>query len=283
VTPRYSAHQLCLPASTFADDVRFAVELGYDGLGIDVGKLGHGPDSAAVEAFRDSGLSAGVGSAAVWNILPTPNFPEPADPGERVALIVDGVRRLAAFGSESVFVVLGQPNLLGVDEAWRVVDDALLRIDAAAHEHGMTLSIEPMVREGGRMIEQPMVGTIEETFALYDRLGIDDGMVVADIWHLHDSPGFLEALRTHAHRISALQMNDFHPPRVWRDRLMPGAGQGHVRAALAALDAGGFDGWLDLEVFSDELWAELPPREFLARGLDAMRTCWDERASEVAA
>ena len=283
MSPRFSAHQLCLPASTFAEDVRFAAELGYDGLGIDVGKLGDGPDVDAAAVFRNSGLRAGVGSAAIWNILPIPNFPEPADPEARVLLILEGVRRLAAFGAESVFVVVGQPGELGEAEAWRVVDDALVRIHRVARQHGMTLSIEPMVRQGGAVIEHPMIASIGDALAVFDRLGIDDGMVVADIWHLHDSPGFLDALRAHAPRISALQMNDYHAPRAWRDRLLPGAGEGHVRAALAALDAGGFTGWLDLEVFSDELWATLPPREFLARGLEAMRACWVDRAPEAAA
>lgn len=275
--PRFSVHQLCLPASTFADDVRFAAELGYDGIGIDVGKLGDGPDASAMEVFRASGLGAGVGCAAVWSILPTPNFPEPADPAERVDLIRDGIRRLGAFGSESVFCVLGQPGVMTQPEAWRFIDATLPRLADEARQYGMTLSVEPMVREGGRTIATPMVASIDTTIELFDRLGLDDAQIVVDIWHLHDSPRFLESLREHATRISALQMCDYHEPRAWRDRLLPGFGAGHVREALAALDDGGFSGWLDLEVFSDELWAQSPPREFLARGLDAMRECWEAR------
>lgn len=275
--PRFSAHQLCLPASTFAEDVAFAAELGYDGLGVDVGKLGDGPDDSAVATLRASGLSAGVGCAVVWSILPIPNFPAPADPAERVDLILDGIRRLGALGSESVFCVLGQPGALSEREAWRVIDAALPRLAAAAREQGMTLSVEPMVREGGRVIESPMLASIDEALELFDRLDLADAKVVADIWHLHDSPRFLESLRENAARVSALQMCDYHVPDGWRDRLLPGTGEGRVREALGALGDGGFSGWLDLEVFSDALWAELPPREFLARGLDAMRECWAER------
>lgn len=268
-----SVHELCLPNTTFAEDVEFARALGYDGLGIDAGKLG---DAVAdLELWQESGLSAGVACAAVWSILPTGNFTAPSDPRERVAIICDGIRALAPFRPDSVFCVLGAE---GDDPAASraAVDEGLRRIADVAGEHGTTLSVEPMVREGGRLVERPLVASIDQTLDLLDRLGIG-GSVVADIWHLWDSPGLLEEVRQHAGRISAVQMNDYHEPRVWRDRLLPGDGEGHVREVLGALDEGGFSGWLDLEVFSDELW-ELPAQEFLARGLAAMRRCWDERS-----
>src|SRR5262249_48250671 len=157
-------------------------------------------------------------------------------------IICDGIRKLAPFRPDSVFCVLGAEGDDPV-AARAAVDDGLRRIAEVAAEHGTTVSIEPMIREGGRPVERPLVASVTETLDLLDRLGIH-GSVVVDIWHLWDSPGILDELRRHAGRVSALQMNDFHPPRVWRDRLLPGDGQGHVREVLAALDEGGFTGWL---------------------------------------
>lgn len=278
--PPVSVNQLCLPRTSFADDVALAAELGYSGIAIDLAKLGSGPDDYAIALMQRSGLAAGVCCNSVWSILPIPNFPTPADPTERIESICAGVRRLAPFRPESVFCVLGQPGEHGVSSAWRMVEDGLRRIHDVALESGVTLSIETMTREGGRRIEQPMVATIEQTLALVDRLGLGDVRVVVDIWHLHDSPGLLDALRTYAGQISAVQMCDYHAPRSWRDRLLPGDGEGRVPEALAALEEGGFTGWLDLEVFSDELWKDTP-REFMANGLAAIRRCWSDRHGGV--
>ncbi len=271
-----SVHQLCLPNTTFIEDVELAAALGYDGIGIDAGKLADNPAGENLAAFQESGLAAGVCCGSVWSILPTGNFRDPPEPGERVEAICRDIVRLAPYHPESVFCVLGAE---GDDPAASLADveEGLLRIADVAGQHGIAVSVEPMVREGGRLVDGPLVASIADTVELLDRLGIDGG-VVADIWHLHDSPHFLEELRHHAGRIAAVQMCDYHQPRVWRDRLMPGNGSGRVREALAALDGGGFTGWLDLEVFSDELW-ELPAELFMARGLQAMRRCWDERTA----
>lgn len=274
--PRTSVNQLCLPATTFAEDVTLARRAGYAGLGISTGKLAAGRDEEDAALFRQSGLAAAVCCNAVWSILPTGNFTAPADPKDRIADICAGIERLARFRPASVFCALGVPDADPAEAAWPVVDDGLRRIHDAALAAGTTLSVEPMVREGGRVIARPLATSVEETIDLFGRLGFDDMSVVVDIWHLHDSDRFLESLRAFAGRVSAVQMCDYHPPRVWRDRLMPGDGAGHVREALAALDEGGFTGWLDLEVFSDELW-ELPPAEFMARGLTAIQDCWRAR------
>jgi sugar phosphate isomerase/epimerase len=274
--PQISVNQLCLPRTTFAEDVRIASELGYDGISIDVSKLGTGPDAEAVDAFARSGLKAAVCCNGTWSMLPIPNFPTPVDAEERIDGICEGARRLAPFHPASYFVVLGQPGLLSTEQAWRVIDAGLKKVHDVVSGTGATLSIEVMTREGGRLIDEPMVASIGETLELLERLGLDDVQIVADVWHLFDSPHFLDDLRLHADRISAIQMCDYHRPRRWRDRLMPGDGSGRVREALSALDEGGFSGWLDLEVFSDDLWKE-SPRDFMALGLSAIRTCWDER------
>jgi sugar phosphate isomerase/epimerase len=50
-----------------------------------------------------------------------------------------------------------------------------------------------------------------------------------------------------------VHLNDHRDPtRSWCDRVLPGDGIGRVTAFLGALDAGGYDGWLEVEVFSDD-------------------------------
>jgi sugar phosphate isomerase/epimerase len=277
--PRVSVNQLCLPETTFVQDVELARTLGYDGISVDAGKVPGGAESELAELLDGSGLRAAVCCGPIWSILPMTNFPEPADPMDRIAHIRTAIERLARFRPASVFCALGVPAA-DLADSWRVIDYGLRAIRDIAAQAGTTLSVEPMTREGTGLMRQPLAPSIDATLDLLDRLGFDDASVVADIWHLHDSDDFLDSLRANAGRISALQMCDYHPPRTWRDRLMPGAGSGRVRAALSALDEGGFDGWLDLEVFSDELWA-LGPQEFMRRGLAAISDCWRTRGDEA--
>ena len=62
-----------------------------------------------------------------------------------------------------------------------------------------------------------------------------------------------EQLRAHAGRIVSLHVNDRREPTrsVW-DRLLPGDGVADIDGILRALDEGGFDGWFELEVLSDD-------------------------------
>ena len=134
-----------------------------------------------------------------------------------------------------------------------------------------------MTRESGTPIEGPIVASIEDALELFAEVGDETMRVVADVWHLHDSRGFLASAKRDAKRVAALQCCDWRQPRGPRDRAFPGEGTADVPSIMGALDAGGFSGWLDLEVFSDELW-QLPPEEFMGRGAEAIARSWERRA-----
>ena len=80
----------------------------------------------------------------------------------------------------------------------------------------------------------------------------------------------LDEIAAHAHRFAGVHVNDWREPtRGWADRVLPGDGVADVPAILAALDAAGWDGYYDLEIFSDNgafgtaypdsLWDVEPP------------------------
>jgi sugar phosphate isomerase/epimerase len=74
--------------------------------------------------------------------------------------------------------------------------------------------------------------------------------------------------------------------RSWKDRVLPGDGVIDLPAILGALEAGGYDSWFDLEIFSDNgafgddypdsLW-KLPPVEVVRRGHAGFRRAWEAR------
>ena len=82
-------------------------------------------------------------------------------------------------------------------------------------------------------------------------------------------------------------MNDRREPtRGWADRVLPGDGAADLPAILGALDESGWDGFYDLEIFSDNgafgsaypdsLW-DLDAAELARRGRDGFAQCWQKR------
>jgi sugar phosphate isomerase/epimerase len=82
-------------------------------------------------------------------------------------------------------------------------------------------------------------------------------------------------------------VNDFREPtRSWCDRVLPGDGVADLPAILGALDAAGWDGFYDLEIFSDDgtfgnafadsLW-QMPAPELARRGREALERAWAAR------
>ena len=74
--------------------------------------------------------------------------------------------------------------------------------------------------------------------------------------------------------------------RGWCDRVLPGDGVADLPQILGALDRAGWDGYYDLEIFSDNgtfgnawpdsLW-DVPTEELARRGKDAFERVWDAR------
>jgi sugar phosphate isomerase/epimerase len=157
-----------------------------------------------------------------------------------------------------------------------MVIEGLRKIKKTADRVGVTLSIEPITARPGAL--GSLITTMGETFDLLADAGEPDIQLIVDVWHLFDTPGFLDDLRRHAGRVSAIHACDYRRPRSNADRLMPGDGESDVVAIFRAAREGGFAGWYDLEVFSDEL-SRLQPREFMRRGAQAIRRCWDASRS----
>ena len=68
-----------------------------------------------------------------------------------------------------------------------------------------------------------------------------------------------------------MHVNDWRgETRDWDDRALPGEGVMDLPAILGALEAGGYDGWYDMEIFSGEHYPDslmkLDPAEMVRRG-----------------
>lgn len=274
---KYSVSALTFPWLRFAEDLEVIGRSAATGIGLWEQKLlDEGIEvAAAADELERHGLSATLCLPPVWSIFPNPRFPEPSLPDDRVALISESIRRLARLSPACVMITPGTPAGMADDEAERFVIDALRRICDVAGEHDVAVGLEPIRASSGGYIPSLRRGLEFRELADRPNLGL-----VLDVYHLWDEPAILDLARTNAAALVGFQLNDWRePPRAKSDRLLPGDGTGRVAELVAAVVGGGFDGWYDLEVMSDQelpdsLW-HLEPEEFMRRADDCVASVWN--------
>jgi sugar phosphate isomerase/epimerase len=287
--PRFSISQVSTLAASFAEDVRVYAAGGVDAVGIwemklGDGPLGDGPDAEALAVFRESGLGAASAVPAVPSIHPLPLLPGPEDPRERIDAILRSLERLAPFGPSGIVCLTGPGQAQHGNDRATVVD-GLREIGAAADRLGLRIALEPYQRDGGELWSQ--IFTLGEAADLIDEVGSPAIGIQFDVWHLWNTPDLEDEIERHVGRFVGVHVNDRREPtRGWADRALPGDGGADVPAILGALDNAGWDGYYDLEIFSDNgafgtahpdsLW-DLEPAELVRRGKESFSQCWHER------
>ncbi len=286
--PLLSLCQLALPQTSTAEDIEVCRRIGAAGLGLDVNKLGDPADDGRIrDLLREHGVAASVCVPSVMSFLPMPDIPGPDDLATRQRLIEDGIRRLAAFEPDSVFLLTGPvlPGDTAADSRQRVLA-GLAGAAAVARDCGVRLALEAM--RPTLRASTSLVCSLREAVELLDQAGTSDVGLVLDTWHQWDAPGLGADIAAYAHRILDVQVSDYRPPRTFADRFLPGDGEIDWSELLGHLIQAGYHGYYDLEVFSDDgrygvdlpdsLW-KTDTAEWTGRGLDQFTalyaTAWE--------
>jgi sugar phosphate isomerase/epimerase len=288
--PRFSISAVSTLTAGFADDLAAYSAAGADGIGIWEQKLPAGEDAESLALVRASGLEVTNCVPQVPSVLPLPLIDGPVEPRERVEAVCASIRRLASFEPQSVVCLTGPAWRLDPAEARRIVVDGLRRIGREAKANGVRVGLEPIQRIGGE--EWTIATSIPEALELLADVDEPALGITFDVWNLWNSETVLDDVAAHADRITGVHVNDWREPtRGWADRVLPGDGVANVPAILAALDAAGWAGPYDLEVFSDNgafgdaypdsLW-NLSAPELARRGREAFVRCWQARAVDLA-
>jgi sugar phosphate isomerase/epimerase len=278
--PRFSISQVSTLAASFADDVRAYAAAGVDGIGVWELKLG----DDSLEEFRASGLGSAAAVPAVPSVHPLPLLPGPDTAPERVDGLLRSLEALAPYAPSAILCFTGpgdrETAVRGVREVAR-----------EAERLGLRLAVEPFQLEG---IESwSILNTLGDAAEFVDEVGSDAVGIQFDVWHLWNTPDLFDELPRHAHLIAGVHVSDWREPtRGWADRVLPGEGAADLPAILGALDDAGWEGFYDLEIFSDNgafgnaypdsLW-DLDVAELARRSRDAFFDCWQERRATAEA
>ena len=220
---------------------------------------------------------------AVPSILPLPLLGGPIDPAERIDAYCRSVERLAPFVPTGLVLLTGSGLGRDPDEARSTVVEGLRTIAGAAEAAGVRVGLEPHQRQGGD--EWTIASSVRDAVDLIHDAGDPPAVGIQfDVWHLWNSETLYEDIEQESERFVGVHVCDVRDPtRGWADRAFPGEGRAGVPSILAALDAAGWDGLYDIEIFSDDgtfgnaypdsYWTA-PAEETLARSREAFERCW---------
>jgi len=140
-------------------------------------------------------------------------------------------------------------------------------------EIGLAMGVKPAMEFLG-FVED--INTIEDALEVITKAGHPAGTVVLDPFHIFRGGGSLESIaKLKADQIAIMHFNDSpkDPPRATqhdKDRVYPGDGHLDLKRELALLRQIGYDRWLSLELFREDLWAK-DSLEVARTGLEKMR------------
>ncbi len=267
---RIGLSEISTVGAPFADDVAAYAAAGFDAIGLWEFKLPD-DDEASLVLLRDHGLRVANCVPAVPSILQLriPGMEGPADPRERVDALCASVRRLAAFDPECVLCLAGPLGGRSQEEARGIVVEGLRRVGAAAAESGVRLGFEPT--HPAQAETTSFVHTAAAAEVLLDEAGLADAGVMVDTFNLWEDEGAARWLEESPARIAGMHVADV-PPEGTDVRALPGTAGDRTRELVAAARKGGWDGTLDVEIFStpDDFWA-LPVDEAARRAARAVR------------
>jgi sugar phosphate isomerase/epimerase len=272
--PLFSISQVSTLTASFADDLRAYAEAGVDGIGVWEIKL----DDGSLDEFHASGLGSATAVPAVPSVHPLPLLPGPDTVRERVDALLRSLEVLAPYAPAAILCFTGPGDR---ETAVRGVRE----IAREAERLGLRLAVEPFQLEG---IESwSILNTLGDAAEFVDEVGSHAVGIQFDVWHLWNTTDVLDEIPRYAHLIAGVHVSDWREStRGWADRVLPGDGAADLSAILGVLEDVGWDGYYDLEIFSDNgafgsaypdsLW-DLEAAELARRGRDDFFTCWSKR------
>ncbi|MEO5634522.1 sugar phosphate isomerase/epimerase [Gaiella sp.] len=255
-----SLSEISTVGATFEEDVKAYSAAGFDAIGLWEFKLPE-DDDANIALLREYGLGVAVCVPAVPSILQLaiPGMEGPADPGDRIAALCASVSRLAAYDPECIACLTGPLGGRSIEEGFEVVTGGLALVAEAAHSAAVRVGFEPI--HVSQRESAGFVHTLADTDLLLATVGSHEIGVLIDTYHVWDDPMVLSWIAANPDRIAGVHVCDW-PSRDRTDRVLPGDGISQTGVIIAALAAAGWEGALDVEIFSTpELFWGLPVDE----------------------
>ncbi|TKA13555.1 sugar phosphate isomerase/epimerase [Actinacidiphila oryziradicis] len=245
-----TVRQLSIPE--LADGV---TGLGITGIGLWRAQTQEYGVEAAAKLVRDAGLTV--------TSLCRGGFFTASDPAERAAALADNrtaIDEAATLGTDTLVLVSGglPAGDRDIAAARERVADAIAELAPYAGERGVRLAIEPL--HPMYASDRCVVSTIGQALDIAERFPAEQVGVVVDTYHIwwDDTVAAGIARAGAGGRIASFQLADWITPLpegVLLGRGQLGDGCIDLRGFREQVDATGFSGAIEVEIFNPSLWA----------------------------
>ncbi|MFH9977984.1 sugar phosphate isomerase/epimerase family protein [Streptomyces sp. NPDC017179] len=260
---RFSINQMTVRQLSLPELVDTCVELGVPGVGLWREPVQAYGVEAAARLVRDAGLTV--------TTLCRGGFLTAIDPAGRAEALDDNraaIDEAATLGTDTLVLVsgglpAGSKDLHGARER---IADALGVLGAYAAERGVRLAIEPL--HPMYAADRCVVSTLAQALDLAERFPAHQVGVTVDTYHIwwDDNAPEQIARAGAGGRIHTFQLADWTTPLpegVLNGRGQIGDGSIDMREWKRYVEAAGYTGAIEVELFNEELWAR-DGREVLA-------------------
>ncbi|GAB2905834.1 sugar phosphate isomerase/epimerase [Streptomyces heilongjiangensis] len=252
---RFSINQMTVKQLTMPELVAGCVELGIPGVGLWREPVAEFGLEATAKLVRDAGLTV--------TTLCRGGFFTAIDPAERAAALADNRKAIdeaATLGTDTLVLVSGglpqgSKDLHGARER---IADALAELGPYAASNGVRLAIEPLHPMFAS--DRCVVSTLSQALDIAERFPADQVGVTVDTYHIwwDDTAPAAIARAGAGGRIHTFQLADWITPLpqgVLTGRGQIGDGAIDMREWKGYVEAAGYTGPIEVELFNDELWA----------------------------
>lgn len=211
---------------------------------------------AAAKLVADAGLRV--------SSLCRGGFLTAADERARVEALADNRRAVdeaAALGTDCLVLVVGglPPGSRDLPGARQRVADALAELAPYAGERGVRLALEPL--HPMYCADRAVLSTLGQALDLAEAFPVEQVGVVVDTFHVWWDPDVWRQIARAGARIASFQVCDFLTPLpadVLLGRGMMGDGHIDFPPLRRAVEAAGYTGDTEVEIFNAEVWATDP-------------------------
>ncbi len=151
-------------------------------------------------------------------------------------------------------IVAGPAEGQTLDDARQTFFDCIAEMLPVAEKAGVAIGIEPL--HPMYVAERSVVVTLKQANDLAERLAHPSVGVVVDVFHLWWDPEVWREIDRAKGRILGFHVSDWPVPLpgILMGRAMMGTGVIELRRLRKAVEAAGYAGPIEVEIFNDEVW-----------------------------
>ena len=207
-------------------------------------------DAARASALiRDAGMQVSSLCRGGWFSAPTAE-----ERRKRIADNRAAIEEAAALGTKVLVIVSGPADGQTLEDARATVLDGLRDVLPDAEKAGIVLGIEPL--HPMYTAERSVIVTLKQANDFAEQLASTAAGVVIDAFHVWWDPEVYSEIARARGRIVGFHVSDWAVPLpgILMGRSMMGDGVIELRRLRQAVEAAGYTGPIEVEIFNDEIW-----------------------------